>query len=676
MSKTLPEIVTAVSYRAGTDVAERSRIVAALGATIAVWVVATLGSSPGLAALDAGDFVTAGADLGVPHPTGFPTYTMLAHLASRLPLGDIAGRIAWTSAAWSAVAAGLMAWLVASYLRLGAGALLVGAGVAMAFTTADTLVMHARVPEVYALNLALVTTALFALDRLRATGDVRWCFGAALACGIGLSNHVLFALWAPIFAVAAIATVPRGRRARAAGASVLLGAAALLAYAYLPAAAVRPPAHNWGDPSNLERWWAHVSAASIRGAYGDEMGSGIAAAWTWFRLLGRQVWSGLGWLGPVGLVGAALMAARGRWRCAVLLACIGMEIVYATLINPMGIRDFQNGQLVALFVAAAGSGLIAVGAERANRLGLVAGAALLASMALLCLPGRFGDSARDRALEDLALIHLGLAAPDAVSLPVSDSLTASLLYADVVLDARPDMAIVGRSILSDGQSAPRVFAAQPFDLVPPERLATWGEQGRGNHGARADEILSLSVAAREVYWEPTGRGDELPPGWSLEHRWPVGVVVSAGTEVDACRTGTVALCGPGLDANFAAGARTEAGRLGYAYRRWLARQWGYRGARAFATGRYPDVGPHFERARALMPDNPAWTTGVAVGLANVGRLDEALRVQLDAISLNPMSAQAVDNAISFAEGLGDHARAERLRRNARRLGLAVSPAPP
>ena len=43
--------------------------------------------APGLLPADAGELQLVAAKLGVAHPTGFPLYTMLANLATRLPIG-------------------------------------------------------------------------------------------------------------------------------------------------------------------------------------------------------------------------------------------------------------------------------------------------------------------------------------------------------------------------------------------------------------------------------------------------------------------------------------------------------------------------------------------------------------------------------------------------------------
>ncbi|MGD9101843.1 MAG: DUF2723 domain-containing protein, partial [Anaerolineae bacterium] len=42
---------------------------------------------------DGGDLVTAAHTLGVPHPPGYPTYTLLAWLFTRLSLGNVAWRV-------------------------------------------------------------------------------------------------------------------------------------------------------------------------------------------------------------------------------------------------------------------------------------------------------------------------------------------------------------------------------------------------------------------------------------------------------------------------------------------------------------------------------------------------------------------------------------------------------
>ena len=61
---------------------------------------------------DSGEFQFTGAILGVPHPTGYPLYTLLGKLLSLLPVGDVAYRINLSSAVYMAAAAALLAAIV------------------------------------------------------------------------------------------------------------------------------------------------------------------------------------------------------------------------------------------------------------------------------------------------------------------------------------------------------------------------------------------------------------------------------------------------------------------------------------------------------------------------------------------------------------------------------------
>src|SRR5438093_4180433 len=74
-------------------------------ATLGVYL-ATL--SPTIGGGDGGELVTVGYVLGVAHPPGFPLYTLLAKLATLLPVGTVAWRVNLLSAVCAAAAAMLL----------------------------------------------------------------------------------------------------------------------------------------------------------------------------------------------------------------------------------------------------------------------------------------------------------------------------------------------------------------------------------------------------------------------------------------------------------------------------------------------------------------------------------------------------------------------------------------
>ncbi len=87
----------------GRVASRQARLCAALlfGAAFALYVHTT---APGMGFVDSGELVTAAYFLGIPHPPGFPLYVLIAHAATRLPLGSVARRVNLASALFGALA--------------------------------------------------------------------------------------------------------------------------------------------------------------------------------------------------------------------------------------------------------------------------------------------------------------------------------------------------------------------------------------------------------------------------------------------------------------------------------------------------------------------------------------------------------------------------------------------
>jgi ABC-type microcin C transport system permease subunit YejB len=109
--------------------------------------------------------------LGIGHPTGYPTYMMLTHLFTYLPVGDPAYRANLASTAYG-VAAVFVVYLVG--LRLGRRAVAAATG-ALAFGLSEVFWTQAVIAEVYALGALLVALVLFALLLGRIFGKTATC---------------------------------------------------------------------------------------------------------------------------------------------------------------------------------------------------------------------------------------------------------------------------------------------------------------------------------------------------------------------------------------------------------------------------------------------------------------------------------------------------------------------
>jgi hypothetical protein len=84
--------------------------------SVVVLIVNSLTMAPTVTLVDSGELIVAARGLGVAHPPGFPLYCILAHVASYLPLGNIARRVNFASGLFAAVASGIVCLIVAEVM--------------------------------------------------------------------------------------------------------------------------------------------------------------------------------------------------------------------------------------------------------------------------------------------------------------------------------------------------------------------------------------------------------------------------------------------------------------------------------------------------------------------------------------------------------------------------------
>lgn len=262
---------------------------------------------------DGGEFLAAAQTLGVAHPPGYPTYLLLLHLWTRLPLpGDLARRGNLFSALCAALAVALFADLAARERRREGSAHprlegLLGGLLAAAM---PTLWGQATVTEAYALH-ALFFVGLWWLlwweERARGTC---WLLSAGLAAGLGLGNHLSLALALP--GTVAWVAWRRERRGKALGAFAMGLVLGLMVYVYLPLRARAWPPVNWGNPQTWEGFrWLVSGALYRRFVFGLSGAYLLPRLGAWAALLREQ----FGWVGlALGWMGLWAEGSQGHWR--------------------------------------------------------------------------------------------------------------------------------------------------------------------------------------------------------------------------------------------------------------------------------------------------------------------------------------------------------------------------
>ncbi len=178
-------------------------------AALLVVYLATL--APGVTFWDAGEFISAAAGWGIPHPPGTPLYvTLLRGWSLLLPLPTALATNLF-SAVSTAAACGLVAWWLAP--RVGSPAAVAGAFVA---GTMSSVWLNATETEVYAASLLLSVTMLVAGGRAgeAAPGDSRWRSLTAYLMVLAVPLHLsaLVAAPAAIYAASSGAGGPADAR--------------------------------------------------------------------------------------------------------------------------------------------------------------------------------------------------------------------------------------------------------------------------------------------------------------------------------------------------------------------------------------------------------------------------------------------------------------------------------
>jgi len=205
---------------------------------------------------DGGDLITAAATGGIPHPTGYPVYMLLARFFLFLPLGSLAfgtNLLSTLSAVLAAVLVyGILVWPPNSpvYRNWMAG-LIAG----FSFGLSPLLWSQAVITEVYTLHTLLTAMVIFlalwvplvpSLTRLE-----RW---SGLVLGLAIGNHLT-----SIFLIPSVLLANARESGWKINWKVLTRILAwlsvgLLVYLILPIRALSDPPVNWGNPVTFRQF--------------------------------------------------------------------------------------------------------------------------------------------------------------------------------------------------------------------------------------------------------------------------------------------------------------------------------------------------------------------------------------------------------------------------------------
>jgi hypothetical protein len=202
--------------------------------------------------------------LGIAHPTGYPTYLMLTHLFTYLPIGDPAYRVNLGSAVYAALA---VVAVYAAGLLLSRRVVAAASG-ALAFGLGTALWSQAVIAEVYTLNALLVCVTVVVLLLWRVYRKDRYLLLSAFLVGLCLTNHLTSGLLLPagllLVALVDWRKLLDARLVLGGAGAFLLG---LTPYLYLPIRAAMDPPMDANNPTTFGRFWYVVSGGNLTGSF-------------------------------------------------------------------------------------------------------------------------------------------------------------------------------------------------------------------------------------------------------------------------------------------------------------------------------------------------------------------------------------------------------------------------
>lgn len=414
--------------------------------------------APDVGTWDTAEFQAIGPVLGIAHPTGYPTYTLLAWLASVVlqPFGNEAVRANLLSTLLVAGAAALLAVRTVQAVRRWPLGLL--AGVAFALTPiAWRLSTRA---DAHALHVFLAALLLVVLGVWQARAG-RWLVLAAILFGISLGNHALTLLLAPGIAVYVLLVAPGIlRRWRLVlGCAAALAISAALVYSYLPLRSAMDPPLDYADPETWERFWYVVLGQQFQGTFTLPSAATLASG-IWDTLVAS--FGPLALLVPVGALAGLLRHPRLTILTALWFICtwlFALGYPNAAIERYFAVPLLVAALWLALVVDLAWDGVRGLTAGLGGRLtkgtrGLVAGLLAVALLVPLVLPlaerRAAVDASANRFGREWLEASLAALEPDAAVVSWW-SFSTPLWYGRWVEGRRPDILVVDdRDVLDDG----------------------------------------------------------------------------------------------------------------------------------------------------------------------------------------------------------------------------------
>jgi len=403
--------------------------------------------APGVTVEDSGDFIMSALTLGTAHPPGYPLYSMLGFVASRLPFIPPAMAVNLVSGLFAALSAALLFWLLVKALGLPRIVAAVSAGALALHPMAWS---QAVVAEVYSLTLFLIVSALCLAHKHQTTAKPTFWYLQWFIVGLGLTNHYpLFVLGLLGFLAWPFTSLPEKKP------RTLLLALFALGLGLSPYLLVvintfwRAPSYSFGKLSDAGMIWEHFMRIHYRGV---EQGASIADRLFMFWSAESTLVLGFAAFSPLLLIGVWRLLRDGhRWSLPILISAasttLGLALLAGMPTSKYALTAFHTFVVPGVFFHAV---ILAAGAawalqKASGRSRQIFVALLVAGLGLQFAYARPKASHRgDTFAADWGRALLNSLAPDSTLILCGNDIFA-LYYLHFIEKVRPDLTLYDRS---------------------------------------------------------------------------------------------------------------------------------------------------------------------------------------------------------------------------------------
>lgn len=255
---------------------------------------------------DSGDLVTAAFEFGVPHPPGYPLYTLLTWLATRLPVSTPA----WRAGLMSSLPHALTLVVVFLLVKRLSGSVIAGLFATLMALGNYLFFLYSVTPEAFALFDLFVVSLVYLLMRWGETKNLRYLLLSSFVFGLALTHHhvILFLMPALLYFLYNNYNRYNNDNYYICAVLFLLG---LLPYLYILIAAQGAAIVNWDRAVD----WPGFVRLLTRQDYGSFVANGFYGAlpihrWLALKAYGQFLLLDLTWLG----VGLGAWGFMNLWR--------------------------------------------------------------------------------------------------------------------------------------------------------------------------------------------------------------------------------------------------------------------------------------------------------------------------------------------------------------------------